>query len=752
MTTPASMRPLGDGRPAHQPPANPSAVSYADSQIHLLDRLAVVYRHRAIAASVFVLTALAVILQSYSAVRMYQAHARVLIEDARSTAVPGLTLENQYYEDPEPYYQTQYKILQGRDLARKVVRNLKLHTVGEFNGSEVPRDTMMSMVRSGLRRALAFARGGSATPPAANTPQADETPDESALVDAFIGRVSINPVRGTRLVDVGFTSTDPQFAARAANALADEYVSQNLALKLQGTQNMLEWLDKELVNQQRKVQETEAALADYRERQNALSLDDKQNIVVQRLNKLNDDVMLAKTKKARAEVAYSQIRQASPAELATAPAIVQNQAVAQAKATLQNAQRERAERSERYGDKHPEMQKAVAAVQEAQRQYELEVARAAQSIKSDYDTAVLEEQTLTHNLNAAKADAQDLSKKSVDYNLMEREANSNRQVYEALLQREKELRVSSNSRANNVRIADLAEVPKAPVGSGTGRAWPLGLALGLVLGIAVPFGLDYINDAVKTPEDVSKQLKMPYLGLVPSVAGSDRLLLAAAGVPHDFGEAFRSLRTSIVAHYEQSGAKLIVFTSAQPLEGKTTTAVNTAVALALGGARVLIIDADMRRPGLHHPLRLRNESGLSQVLGGQARVRDVLQRTVDRNLLAITAGALPPNPSELLASERMQSLMVNLQQGPFDWIIIDTPPVLAVTDAVTLTPRVSGVVFVVGAEMTRRRLAERALETILQTHPKQIGVVLNRVDFARNKYYYSRYYGYHHKNYYAQAV
>jgi capsular exopolysaccharide synthesis family protein len=751
MSTPAPSRPLGDGRPPHHAPANPNGVTYADSQIHLLDRLAVVYRHRAIAVSVFVLTALAVILQSYSAVQMYQAHARVLIEDERSTAVPGLTLENQYYEDPEPYYQTQYKILQGRDLARKVVRNLKLHTVGEFNGTDVPRETVTSMIRSSLRRALALARGRAAAP-AAVPPPADETPDESALVDSFIGRVSVNPVRGTRLVDVGFMSTDPEFAARAANALAEEYVTQNLALKLQGTQNMLEWLDKELVNQQRKVQETEAALADYRERQNALSLDDKQNIVVQRLNKLNDDVVLAKTRKARAEVAYNQIRQAAPSEMATAPAIVQHTAVAQAKATLQNAQRERAEKSERYGEKHPEMQKAAAAVQEAQRQYELEVSRAAQSIKSDFDTAVLEEQTLTHNLNAAKADAQDLSKKSVDYNLMEREANSNRQVYEALLQREKELRVSSNSRANNVRIADLAEVPKAPMGTGSGRAWPIGLALGLVLGIAVPFLLDYINDSVKTPEDVTKQLKMPYLGLVPAVAGSDRLLLAAAGVPHDFGEAFRSLRTSIVSHYDHSGAKLVVFTSAQPLEGKTTTAVNTAVALALGGARVLIIDADMRRPGLHHPLRLRNECGLSQVLGGQARVRDVLQRTIDRNLLAITAGALPPNPSELLASERMQSLMVNLQQGPFDWIIIDTPPVLAVTDAVTLTPRVSGVVFVVGAEMTRRRLAERALETIIQTHPKQIGVVLNRVDFARNKYYYSRYYGYQHKNYYAQAV
>jgi len=337
MTTPASARPLGEGRPAQPATASPSAVTYADSQIHLLDRLAVVYRHRAIAASVFVLTALAVILQSYSAVEVYQAHARVLIEDERSTAVPGLSVEKQYYEDPEPYYQTQYKILQGRDLARKVVRSLKLHTIGEFNCTQVPRETMTSIVRSGLRRTLAFARGGAAAP-AANTPPADETPDESALVDAFIGRVSVSPVRGTRLVDVGFASTDREFAARAANALAEEYVTQNLALKLLGTQNMLDWLDKELVTQQRKVQEAEAALADYRERQNALSLDDKQNIVVQRLNKLNDDVVLSKTKKARAEVAYNQIRQLAPHELASAAALLQNPAVAQAKSALQIAQ------------------------------------------------------------------------------------------------------------------------------------------------------------------------------------------------------------------------------------------------------------------------------------------------------------------------------------------------------------------------------------------------------------------------------
>jgi capsular exopolysaccharide synthesis family protein len=347
---------------------------------------------------------------------------------------------------------------------------------------------------------------------------------------------------------------------------------------------------------------------------------------------------------------------------------------------------------------------------------------------------------------------QDLNKASVSYNVLEREARSYRSVYEALLQREKELRVSANSKANNVRVVERAEVPKAPLSATGRRTWLLSVVVGLVAAIGVAYGLDYMNDTIKTPEDVSRHLKTTFLGLVPAVTGNKNPILASSHPPHDFGEAFRSLRTSIVSRYPEEGAKAVVVTSAQPLEGKTTTACNIAMALAYGGARVLLIDADMRRPGMHRSLRLTNERGLSQILTGQARVRDVIQRTTDPNLLAITAGKTPPNPSELLASERMKTLLANLAHGPFDWIIVDTPPVLAVTDAVVLAPAVSGVAFVVGSEMTRRRLAERALETITASHPKTIGVVLNKVDFARNKYYYSRYHGHQYKNYYAQAV
>jgi capsular exopolysaccharide synthesis family protein len=736
---------------AHSSGGSSASTFVPDADVHLLDRIAVLYRYRRVASAVFILSSAAMMIQGYTTVKEYQAKAQVMIEDERATAIPGLnSSDNVYYEDPEPYYNTQYRILKGRDLTRRVVKKLNLAAVPEFNGTEKPPSTPVTLVRNLQQRVLDFVRP---KPAEAEAPHLDETPDESGMVSNFVGRVEVTPIRGSRLVDVSFTARDPNFAAQAVNALVDEYVEQNLQVRVESSRNMLDWLAKEIEKQQKKMQDSDQALSDYRDRQNALSLDDKQNIVTQRLGQLNDAVNTARTKKAQKEALYNQVRTMSASTSPDAiPAIAQNPQILGLKGKLADLQQQRAQLAEKYGEKWPAVQAVNANLVEARNQLEQETARALQSIKNDYETAVLEERTLASNLEAAKADAQDLSRKSVGYNVMEREARSNRTVYESLLAREKELAVASNSRANNVRVIDRAEVPKSPLTPGGRRTWLMSLAVGMVLAIAVAFGLDYMNDTIKTPEDVARRLKLPFLGLVPTVRGDKHPVLTSSHVPHDFGEAFRSLRTALIARYPGEGTKIITVTSAQPLEGKTTTAANIAMALAYGGSRVLLVDADMRRPGLHRPLRLTNERGLSQVLIGQARVRDVIQRTVDPNLLAITAGKTPPNPSELLSSERMKTLLANLSHGPFDWIVIDTPPVLAVTDAVILAPAVSGVTFVIGSEMTRRRLAERAIETITSTHPRVTAVVLNKVDFERNKYYYSRHYGHQYKNYYAEAA
>ncbi|OFW29520.1 MAG: hypothetical protein A3H97_01175 [Acidobacteria bacterium RIFCSPLOWO2_02_FULL_65_29] len=729
----------------------PLSTHAVHKDVHILDLLAVIYRYRRMAFSVFILTTIALMIQGYSGVRLYQAKAQLLIEDERSTAMPGIAT-GQYYEDPVPYYNTQHRILRSRELARRVVRRLQLGTHPEFNGTATPPVTLVTAVRAAAARAL---RGltllSAAVEEEAPTP--DETPAEAALVGNFLSRVVVTPVPDSKLVDVFFTAADPAVTALAATTLAEEYVAQNLELKQQSTQNMLEWLENEVAAQQTKVEQSERDLAEYREMENAMSLDDKNNIVVSRLNALNEASIRARTVRIEKESVNNQLKAIRDTRSVDAiPVITQNLQIQALRNQLGDLQRQKANLTERYGDKHPEMVKVNAQLADGQRQLDVGTAKALESVRNEYERALIEERTLAAHLEEAKRDAQDLSRKSVGYNVLEREAKSHRTVYESLLQRTNELRVSSNSRANNVRLVERGEVPGSPVTPSGRRTWGLSVVVGLFAAIAVAYGLDYMNDTVKTPEDVTRFLKMTFLGLVPSVRGDKHPLMASWDTPKHFGEAFRNLRTAIIALYPGDGPKTMAVTSAQPLEGKTTTACNIALALAYGGMRVLLIDADLRRPGLHLSLRLTNERGLSHVLGGRARLRDVIQRTVDLNLFAITAGPTPSEPSELLASERMKMLLSSLAQGPFDWIIIDTPPVLGVSDAVVLTPLVTGVTFVVGAEMTRRQVAEHAIETILSSRPKLLGVVLNKVDFARNKYYYSRYYGRQYENHYAEAV
>jgi len=714
--------------------------------VHLFDRFAVVIKYYKAVVAVFVLVVAGWMYQTYTTIPMYRAQARIQIDEEHTTQTADFKEPYLTYSDPEPYYQTQYRVLQGRDLARRAVRRLKLETVPEFNGTGPTPTRLTRALEWAKARALAPFTGAPAPAPA-NTPQPGGY-NENALVAAFQARVQVIPVRSSRLVDISFTSADPQFAARAVNVLAEEYVQQNLEFRLENTQKSLQWLTQEVARQQNIVQQSERLLAEYRENQNALSLEDRQNIVIARLNQVNDAVTRARTQRVQREALYRQIKEAKDRE--SLISIVQNPFIQNLKGRQAQLQQERVRLLERYGDKHPQVQNISSQIADTQRQIDAEVDKTVAAIRSDYEAALAEEQTLSRDLEAQKSAAMDLNRKGIDYSVLQREAESNRQVYESLLQREKELRVVANSRANNVRLLDRAEVPSAPFTPDVNRAWMMALVFGLGLGIAVAFAIDYLDDTVKTPEDVTGRLKLRFLGLVPKVRG-DRHPLLSGPVPHDFGEAFRALRTALVASNPGEATRIITITSAQPLEGKTTTAVNIALALAIGGARVLLIDADMRRPSLHKALRLPNDKGLSDLLMGQARMREVVQRTGDPNLLIVTAGRTPSNPSELLASDRMKAFVQQLRVGPFDWVIIDSPPVLAVTDAVILAPLVSGVTFVLGAEMTRWRLAERAIETLQSGHPQSISAVLNRVDFDRNRYYYSRYYGQQYKSYYAEA-
>ena len=735
----------------------PAQVRMPTQDAHLLDRLGVLVRHRKLIAAVFGLTVGIMMLQTYSTVPTYRSHAQILIQDERATAVSALKqTDPAFWADPEPYYKTQYNILRSRGLARRIVRKLEIQNVPEFAGRlPQPRGPLAAVaaVRGRLKNAVAaIVSLVRPSAPATEARAPDESAEEAGYVGALIGRIQVMPLQGTRLVDLYFDAADPAFAVRAVNVLAEEYVEQNLELRLQNIDKTLVWLTAELQKQQAKVTSSEQALADYRSAQNAISLDDRQNIVVARLNSLNESVTRARTTRAQKEALYNQVRSVDPASDAIlhVPAVAASQAVIEVRTRLTGLEADRARLTSRYGPQHPEMVKLEGQIQQARQQIGAEAAKVVQQLRSDYQAALAEERSLSGSLEEQKTAAMDLDRKSASYSVLEREAETNRQVYQQLLQQEKELRVISNSRANNVQIMDRAD-GAGQIAPTPRRDWMMAMLLGVVLAVGLALGVEYFDDTIKTPEDVSHRLKLPLLGIVPAVRG-DKLPVLTGPVPHDLGEAFRSLRTSLVFTSAGEGPRVIAVTSTQPLEGKTTTACNLAAALALGGARVLLIDADMRRPGLHKAMGMHNTVGLSHLLVGQARVRDAVQRTTEPNLFVITAGRVPPNPSELIASERMKAFLLKLKSGPFEWVVIDTPPVLAVTDSVILSQLVAGMVFVIGAEMTRRMHAERALETLAHGKPHIFGAVLNRVDFDANKYYYSRYYGYQYKSYYGSAA
>ena len=730
---------------AHRPPVRHPALAAGvprSADTHLLDKLRALLRYKWPAAGLFVLVVAAAAVQAYSRTPQYRATARLLIEleDERSLAMEGVSSApktSEYTYDPEPYFQTQYRILTGRELAERVLRTLDVRALPELNGAEAPRRGVARVVHGLRDTARGWVRaltGGTAPPPPA-------LPSHDALVARFSSRVSVEPVRSSRLVDVSFVSSDPGTAAKAINTLADEYVAQNLDLRRQDMSKSLRWLSEELERQQHRVEQSERAMAEYRAGNNAGSLRDRENIVIARLNQLNESATRARTSRAQRESLHKQVvALGASAAAETIPAIASNPSVQSAKATLAELQRQKALLAERYGEKHPEMVTVLASIQDAARQLDVELTKAMDAIRHDYESSMLEERTLAQALSDQQTVAADLDRKGVAYTVLEREAQSNRQLYETLLQREKELQVLANSRGNNVRLIDRAAMPSVPFAPDIRRSLMLGTLAGLLMAVGLVFALDSFDDTIRSAEDVTRKLGLPCLGLVPDVRPRSDRPVVSPTASGDFGESIRSLRTSVAFSSDTAGSAVVLVTSAQPLEGKTTTACNLAMAMAYGGARVLLVDADLRRPSVHHGFGLENRVGLSDVLSGGAPVASAAYRlSAPDNLWVMPAGGPPHNPSELLGSKRMERLIEQMRTGPFDWVIIDTPPVLAVTDASILARQATGVAFVLGSGMTRGRLAERAIETLAIGGPRILGAVLNRVAASRETYSYSDY-------------
>jgi len=726
-------------RPAQRRPNEP----------HLIDYARVVVKRRHVAIAVFAAIFLAAAVYSFTATPLYEGRVQLLIEADNPNVVNFAEVIDEA-QSRQDYYQTQYKLLQSRSLAKKTLEGLKLWENPELNPSAAPRRLSIG---NAFRGSVAWVMSLGGSKAVAEVPAPEETAVQVKAIDAFLDRLSVTPVRNSRLVEVSFRSQDPVLATKVANAIAQTYIEQNLDFRFTASRDASEWLGQQLAEQRQQVEAAETALQQYRERNDALSVEDRQNIVVQKLADLNSAVTKAKTDRLLKESMYRQLAaiEHDPAALDTFPAILANQFIQQQKTELASLQRQRAQLAEKLGERHPEMLRIQSAIQASQMKLEGEIAKVVQGVRTEYQAARAQEQSLASALDAQKGEALLMNRKAIDYGVLERDVESSKQIYQSLLQRAKETGVSGALKTSNIRVVDAADVSNEPVSPRRMLNLLIGLLGGALCGIGVAFFFEYMDDRIKSPEELESQLGLPSVGLIPRLTGkaaSEPLI--NNGVPANFSEAFRGLRTNVMFSFAEQGARSIVVTSTGPGEGKTTVACNLAMGMAMAGQRVLLIDADMRRPRVHEALKVQREPGLSNLLVGAAKANEVMRTTTVPNLYVLPAGTTPPNPAELLGSKRFADLLQSLRDH-FDLVVIDTPPVMAVTDAAVIGYRATGVLFVAAADVTNRHAAQTALDQLEHARVRFLGAVLNRVDLEGNPYYYAKYYRKEYAGYYSAA-
>jgi capsular exopolysaccharide synthesis family protein len=744
---------------------------------HLLEYLRVLFRRRytAIAAFLFVVAVMG--FNTYTATPIYEAPVQLLIEQQNQnvfTLRDGVVQEG----DTVEFYQTQFRILQSRTLAKRTIDALKLWDHPELGGKlpGAPEPEPVSGWRSVLadpagtlsRLWMRVTGGGTAAespaqpgthadgaaPPESAQAQEEQVQEESAKesqrISAFLGRLTVAPVVESRLVDVKFRSLDPQLAADVANALAREYIDQTMESRFAASKQMSDWLGQQLLEQRKVVARSEAQLQQYREKA-AVSFDDRQNIVVQKLNDISAMVTKAKADRIDRQSRYEQLKaiQDNRASLDTFPSIQSNPYLQQLKtdvAQLQNEVRQLTDAG--FGERHPDVIKARSSLQSAQGKLDAELAKFVEATHNDFLGAQELEDRLTAALEQQKREALAMNRKQIDYDVLQREVTSNQQIFESLLQRSRESGIAGEMRASNIRIVDNAEVPQFPVWPNKPRNLFYSILLGVLFGVGLAFFVDYLDDRICTPDQIKAQLGLPFLGLVPLVKGEDDLLLNN-GIPANFAEAFRAVRTNVLFAAADQTRSLVV-TSTGPGEGKTVIAANLALGLALTGQRVLLVDVDLRKPRTHDVFRTKLEPGLSELISGTAKAAEAIRPTSVPSLWVMPAGHGANHPAELVSSPRFRKLLRVLQER-FDWVILDTPPVMAVTDAAIVAHLVPAVVFVIGAELTSVRNAENAIEQLQIANARFVGAVLNRVNLKQQGFFYSEYYRREYGEYYTAA-
>jgi succinoglycan biosynthesis transport protein ExoP len=713
------------------------AIDLSPREPHLYDYLLILRKHQWLIVS-FLLTVVTIV--SIATFRMrpvYIARATIEIDRENNNILPFQgTDAYDSMMDLDNYIETQSKVLTSETLALQTIRNTGLAANPEFSAGGVPSE--------------AIATGSLAN---------QKRPPEVA---AFLGSLSVKRIPNSRLMEVSYESTDPVLAARILNAHLDNFKAQNIQSRYEATLEATRFLTSQLNELKLTVKQSEDARINY-ERQNQIwSVDDKSNITTQRLADLDKQLTDAQGETLKKQALYEY---AKAGDIDAVPEI-------RSDPLLQGLQKNRAdlavqftEAVNQYGPNFPKVLRLQAQMKEVDDQVARESKGIVLQLESDYREAKQREELIRQALEVQKAETNNMAEKMVQYNILKRESEADKTLYEGLLTKLKEAGISEGLKSSNLRVVDPAMIPSYPARPAKARNIALAFLVGLVGGIGLALLREYLDNTVKTPDDIETLTRLPSLAVVPafgdggnrkrrmgffgspSTNGHEkRIELVAQHLPKSqMSEAFRALRTALLLSQPDHPPQVILVTSALPREGKTTAAANLAVTLAQLGDKTVLVDADLRKPGVGRLLNLGTGkyAGLSSYLAGVSTLDLVtVPHPAIPNLAAIPTGPLPPNPADLLSSHKLADAIAELRTK-YKFVVIDSPPIMAATDAVILSVQADGVLLVVRSGETPKEAFTRTRDLLISVKSRLLGVVLNAVDANAPDYYYSyRYYPY----------
>lgn len=733
----------------------------------------IVKRKWLILSLVLVITSL-VTIQAYREPSIYQGSTTIRIEQKSGNILQTGTALVINQTDPN-FWGTQLKLLQSPILARQVILTLELQNNPDFMGGQANSSVFSSLKRifSRDKSATKSAQGQTTEPqPIGETELGDRqlTAEQLAKLepyeDAIIANETVTPVERTNLVVINYTHTDPAMAQRVANALADVFVQNNLERQQAGTSKAGIALAKAIAEYQQKVKEERDARFNFAKENNLPLTSTTINLEAEREGEYSKQLLGAENDRRTLKAAYEAAKNAD--DPLTNPEVQKDEHIRKLRDELSDLTEKRNALLQRFTPEWPEVKAIDAQIKSKEEDLKKAPLQILGAMKRRYEAAEAQYRDLVKQYSAAHGKTTAQTKAEIDLKAMEAQLSTDEQYLNTLLQKKRELEAVSGDGSTNVSIANYSRIPREPIGPARLRTIVVAFLLSLMAGIGLAFLLDFLDDSVKSIDDVDRYIHLPALALIPAArnekgrlptqaesAGQNpsTALALVTDVRSPIAEAYRHLRTSLLLSSAGNPPKTILITSSQPSEGKTTTAINTAFMLAQTGAAVLIIDCDLRRPRLHANFNLSNARGLTNYLSGESPIDDVLQSYEKvPNLKLLTSGPIPPNPAELLGSEEMRKLLQSLSER-FTHIIVDSPPAISFTDAAILSTFVDGVILVVHGGRSSRAVVRRARQQLLDVGAHIFGIVLNNVKTEAHNYYYgaSYYSAYYQSDDYTEA-